>query len=137
MLEAARTGPVWLKDPRIAAAVVETIRYGETVRRFYKTLAYVVLVNHVHLLIGNVAVPIAAITKCLKGYTARYSNKILGRTGQPFWQDESFDHWVRNCRELRKIIDYIESNPVKAGLVSRPEQMALVQRVEAKWLTRK
>lgn len=34
-----------------------------------------------------------------------------------FWQDESFDHWVRSEAELEAVIDYVENNPVKAGLV--------------------
>jgi len=61
------------------------------------------------------------ITKKLKGYTAREANRILGRTGQHFWQEESFDHWSRDEDEFFRIIAYIENNPVKAGLVTRPE----------------
>jgi hypothetical protein len=44
-----------------------------------------------------------------------------GSTGLPFWQDESYDHWVRGPEELAKIVRYIEENPVVAGLVSRGE----------------
>jgi putative transposase len=38
-----------------------------------------------------------------------------------FWQDESFDHWVRSEEEFWKIVAYIENNPVGAGLVGRAE----------------
>jgi REP element-mobilizing transposase RayT len=58
----------------------------------------------------------------LKGRTARKANAILGRTGTSFWQDESFDHWVRSEEELQYLIGYIENNPVKAGLVEAPDQ---------------
>jgi REP element-mobilizing transposase RayT len=54
----------------------------------------------------------------LKGSTARAANQLLGRTGQPFWQDESFDHYLRNLVELEHTIAYVEENPVSAGLVS-------------------
>ena len=85
-----------------------------------KGIAYVIMPNHVHLLIEpNVA--LERITNGLKGVTAREANRILKRTGQPFWQDESFDHWVRSLVESRKIAAYIENNPVKAKLVTRPE----------------
>ena len=50
------------------------------------------------------------------GFTAAEANKILGRTGEPFWQDESYDHWVRNRYELQTIIRYVGRNPVSAGL---------------------
>jgi hypothetical protein len=44
------------------------------------------------------------------------------RTGQPFWQDESYDHLVRHREEFERIRNYIENNPVVAGLVQAPEQ---------------
>jgi putative transposase len=59
--------------------------------------------------------------KSLKGTTARYANRLLGRTGEPFWQKESYDHWVRNQTEFDKIRAYIESNPVHAGLAQTPQ----------------
>jgi hypothetical protein len=46
---------------------------------------------------------------------------LLGRTGQPFWQAESYDHSVRDDRESNRIKGYIENNPVKAGLVASAE----------------
>ena len=45
------------------------------------------------------------------------ANQILGRTGKPFRQDESFDHWVRSGEQLQELIAYVEGNPVKASLV--------------------
>jgi type I restriction enzyme R subunit/putative DNA methylase len=115
-LDREGVGPVWLKDPRIARLVIETIVAGEHERRFYELCAWVVMPNHVHLAILP-KVGVAVITRWLKGSTARRANQLLGRTGQPFWQDESYDHWVRNRKELDHIIGYIEENPVSAGLV--------------------
>jgi putative transposase len=57
----------------------------------------------------------------LKGFTSYEANRVLGRTGQPFWQDESYDHLVRSDTEFDRIRGYIEGNPVKAGLVAAPE----------------
>ena len=58
----------------------------------------------------------------VKGFTARQANLILGRTGERFWQAESYDRWVRNEAEFDRISRYIEENPVKAGLVSSAEE---------------
>ncbi|HCA80801.1 MAG TPA: hypothetical protein DEP53_13820 [Bacteroidetes bacterium] len=52
----------------------------------------------------------------LKRHTAREANKILGRRGA-FWQDESYDHVIRNSEELERIVLYVLHNPVKAGFV--------------------
>jgi putative DNA methylase len=64
--------------------------------------------------------PLARIMHSLKSYTAHEANKVLKRTGT-FWQTESYDHWVRDEDELERIVHYICANPVKAGLVERPE----------------
>ena len=47
---------------------------------------------------------------------------MLGLTGRPFWQDESFDRLVRNDTEFERIVEYIERNPVMAGLAATPEE---------------
>ena len=64
----------------------------------------------------------ACLLQSPKGSTAREANRVLGRTGERFWQAESYDHWVRDDHELERIVAYIENNPVKAGLVARPEE---------------
>jgi putative transposase len=75
--------------------------------------------NHVHVLLCP-KTSLAAITRWLKGSTARQANLILGRTGEAFWQDESFDHRVRDEVELERIVRYVEGNPVSAGLAANP-----------------
>ena len=119
-LNAAAHGPVWLKDPRIAQLVVDTLRYGEAQLGLYELRAWVVMANHVHVVLLPHA-PVARITRTLKGFTSLQANRILGRDGQAFWQPETYDHWVRGRDELGRIIQYVEGNPVKAGLVVRPE----------------
>jgi len=60
---------------------------------------------------------ISALMKWLKGSTARDANRILGRTGTRFWQDESYDRYLRDSRQLNRTVAYIEENPVSAGLL--------------------
>jgi REP element-mobilizing transposase RayT len=116
----SKLGPVWLKNPEIASMVTDEIK--ATASRFhrYSLMEFVVMPNHVHLL----AVPLGdprEILRILKGVTARRGNRLLGRTGFPFWQDETFDHFVRHVAHLQKIRNYIVNDPVKCGLVSRPQ----------------
>jgi REP element-mobilizing transposase RayT len=65
---------------------------------------------------------LSSVTRWLKGRTGRKANRLLGRTGALFWQDESFDHWIRSNCELQQLIEYVETNPVKAGFVQAAEQ---------------
>jgi REP element-mobilizing transposase RayT len=118
---------MFLRQDAIANLVVESLHRGAELGH-YELASFVVMANHVHVLLLPKAPP-SRLMKSLKGSTAREANRLLGRTGEPFWQRESYDHWVRGEREWRRIESYIENNPVKAGLVSRAEEY----RWSSKW----
>jgi REP element-mobilizing transposase RayT len=119
ILDDAQTGPLYMRQPEIARTVVDAIRYRDG--SSYALHAFVVMANHVHLLITPLE-EVSILMKSLKRFTAREGNRILGLTGQAFWQDESYDRLVRNDEEFRRIARYIEMNPVKAGFVTTPEE---------------
>lgn len=121
VLDKADRGPTWLKQPRVARCVRDALEFGERQLKLYSLIAYAIMPNHVHVVVSP-KTGLPRITKSIKGFTARKANAILGRTGEPFWQDESYDHWVRNEGELQKIIGYVERNPVSAGLVEKIEE---------------
>jgi REP element-mobilizing transposase RayT len=108
-LDMVRSGPMHLRQPAIAQLVVESIRKGVPLGH-YELYAYEVMANHVHILVHPHIEP-SRLLKSLKGATARQANKLLGRTGEPFWQKESYDHWVRDQAEFHRIKAYIENNP--------------------------
>jgi len=110
---------MYLRQPEIAQIIVVSIHKGVALGH-YEPGAYVVMANHVHLLIRP-KIATDRLLKSLKGATAREANLLLQRTGEPFWQKESYDHWVRNQAEFDRIRAYIETNPVKAGLVTNPQ----------------
>jgi len=116
LLDEPRSGAFFLRQPNIADMVMEAIQYNAAVLKHYLLHAFVVMPNHVHLL-ATPAVTLPQLTKSLKGITAKRANVLLGSTGDPFWQDESYDHLVRHEREFERIRNYIEANPVRAGLV--------------------
>jgi len=100
--------------------VAAAIRAGDTGFQRYRLDAYVVMPNHVHML-ATPSVPSPSWLGPLKGFTAHEANRILGTAGSRFWQDESYDHLVRDG-EFERIRRYIEWNPVRAGLAANPEE---------------
>jgi len=88
--------------------------------------AAVIMPDHVHLLLT--ALPdesgwpfsLAEIMQSLKGATAHRINRLLRRSG-PVWEEESFDHVLRSDESMQQKREYIRQNPVRAGLVQRPE----------------
>jgi putative transposase len=119
MMDSAATGPRHLANPEIAALVVRALHDGEQRLDRYEIHAFVVMPNHVHLLVTPKVLS-AKWLGPLKGFTAHEANRILALTGKPFWQNESHDHLVRSPEEFDRIVRYIENNPVKAGLVTNP-----------------
>src|SRR5207253_4117112 len=96
----------------------------------YDVLALVVMPSHFHWVFRPLdswvqqlepdekeRTPRERIMHSIKRYTARECNQRLRLEGA-FWQRESYDHWVRDVDELERIINYVEYNPVKAGLVT-------------------
>ena len=127
-LDNAQSGPVWLKDARIAKEVAESLRYRDG--KVYRLDAYCIMSNHVHVVFAPLAIQssseaqtnslryntLASILQSLKGYTVRKANRLLGRSGA-FWHHESYDRSVRNASEWQRIVSCVLNNPVKAGFV--------------------
>ena len=65
---------------------------------------------------------LSTILQGIKGVSAKRCNKLLRYTSA-FWMDESYDHIVRDAKELRAFRDYIAGNPTKAGL--KPDEYSL------------
>jgi REP-associated tyrosine transposase len=86
--------------------------------------AAVIMPNHVHLLFTPLEnecgdpFSLAEIMKGIKGTSSRNINKLMKRKGQ-LWQDESFDRIMRTG-EFQSKLAYIISNPINAGLTSKP-----------------
>ena len=115
-LDSINTGPMYLAQPPVARVVAESLHRGVLLGH-YDLGAWTIMSNHMHLLLLPKVSP-SRLLQSLKGASAREVNRILGRTGEAFWQAESYDHWVRDPDEWNRIRIYIEENPVKAGLVS-------------------
>jgi REP element-mobilizing transposase RayT len=86
----------------------------------YRLCGWVVMPNHVHVLIEAGGIPLARVLHSWKAFTALEINRLTGRSGR-LWQVEYFDRYIRDGEHFRKALRYIENNPVKAGLVKAPE----------------
>lgn len=82
----------------------------------YELISYVVMPNHVHLLIKTYETySLSEIIHSWKSYTA---HKISPKGITHIWQREYWDRFIRNEKHYWKAVNYILSNPRKAGLVS-------------------
>ena len=85
-----------------------------------------VMPDHVHLVAAPGVGPegfcegLGSVLGRIKGSSSREVNALLGRRGI-LWLDESFDHELRREESVQEKCDYVRQNPVRAGLVERPE----------------
>jgi hypothetical protein len=65
-VDKAAFGPVWLRHARVARVVAGALLYGESGRHFYPLRAWVIMPNHVHVVLRpKTSLPV--ITRWLKG----------------------------------------------------------------------
>jgi REP element-mobilizing transposase RayT len=92
----------------------------------YKLCACVVMKTHVHLLLLPLEeskgsfYSLAQIMRSIKSYSANRIQRELNRQGS-VWLDENYDRIVRDDDAYLDMMNYIVFNPVKAGLVDKPE----------------
>lgn len=84
--------------------------------------AYVFMTNHVHLLVTpETATSLPLAMQSLGRVYVRYFNSTRERTGA-LWDGRYRATVVETDRYLLACMRYIEQNPVRAGMVSRPER---------------
>ena len=102
-----------LTTPDIAKAVLETVVFYHLYRKWYSRL-FILMPDHLHAL---VSFPpnrrMSEIVRSWKGYNKR-NNGII-------WQENYFDHRIRNDAELDEKAAYIRNNPVAGNLCASPE----------------
>lgn len=114
----AGLGACWLRSPAIATLVEQALLHFDGDR--YRLLAWCLMPNHVHVVIEIAAgTALGDVVGSWKSYTARRANRMIGRSG-PFWHVDYFDRYMRDEAHLQRTIDYVENNPVKAGLAREP-----------------
>ena len=84
-------------------------------------LAYCLMPNHIHLLVRPSEEE--ALPKMMQGITlcySRYFNGKNGRTGR-LWECRYYSTVIDGDSYLWNVGKYIENNPLRAGIVRRPE----------------
>jgi putative transposase len=135
-------GSCVLREPSVAAMVQDALLFFQGQR--YHLFAWVVMPNHVHVLFQPLhGWTVAKIVASWKKFTAKRicdhrrktaagnanlpigasdANREIGVPGdESVWHREYWDRYMRDEDHFRQAVEYIHQNPVKAGLVARPE----------------
>ncbi len=138
-------------DPGVAKIVEESIWWKRHAQNI--VYAYVIMPDHLHLLIQPKTRNISEVMRSIKTNSSREINRHLHNAGRATrvmeelddaatrvmekpdecatrvmdcgrfsWQEKFYDHVITDDQDFRNHIEYIRLNPVKAGLVSQPEE---------------
>jgi putative transposase len=109
-------GSCQLKQASFAAFLTSAMHHFDNDR--YELDCYIVMPNHAHAIVRPLvpeAHTLEEIVGSWKKYSSRRINRALGQTGE-MWQEESYDRIIRDEEHLWRTIQYIGSNPDRAGL---------------------
>ncbi len=107
-------GSCQLKNPAVAQIVSDTLDHFDGER--YDILAWCLMPNHVHVIARpREGHSLQDIQHSWKSFTAQKINALLKQKGN-FWQEESYDHLIRDEEDFFHQKDYVLNNPVAAGL---------------------
>ena len=111
------------RQPKLATAQAGEIFVCalERVRQAYglSVYGYVVMPEHVHLLVNEPER--SNLAQALKSLKQGVARRLALRAAEPFWQERYYDFNVWSERKFVEKLHYLHRNPVKRGLVARPE----------------
>ena len=103
------------------ALLAGSIQSRRTQHRFLLT-AWVFLPDHWHAIVmPPYPSTISSVMESVKVSSTRQINKLRADKGV-LWQGRFFDRALRTVKEYHEKVEYIHLNPVKRGLVTKPEE---------------
>ncbi|MBI2413611.1 MAG: transposase [Deltaproteobacteria bacterium] len=100
--------------------LLEAVLFGRK-QGWYYIFAFVIMPDHLHMIITPKDKNISECVKSIKGFSSRRINTLLSSRGS-LWQRGFFDHILDTEEKVLSRIRYIEENPVRKGLVEKPEE---------------
>jgi REP element-mobilizing transposase RayT len=112
-------GGCWLRRSDVARLVESILRKADG--SDYCLRSWVIMPNHIHLVVEVWDVPLVKLINIWKGKSSREANKLMGRRG-PFWQEDYYDTLIRDEAHLNRAVRYTEQNPAKVCLVKTAQE---------------
>ena len=99
----------------------ESLKFVESLRQF-ELIAWVILPDHLHLLIDVGPTDLSYLMKRIKMKFSGLYRSRFGLDSGRIWQYRFWDHMIRDEDDYRNHVDYIHYNPVKHGFAIRPDE---------------
>jgi putative transposase len=100
----------------------EFTRFSQRATDYYVLVGFfMIMPDHIHLFAGfcDKSPPLWKWVKALRGALTKQLRKTSGLGTH--WEKDFFDHVLRSQESYLEKMEYVRQNPVRAGLVKRPE----------------
>ena len=109
------------ENPKYCKILLVTIEYFKLILD-YRLYGFCIMPEHLHLIIHPFGkYSFSYIMQMIKGSFARKLNKANNGMGH-IWQKRFYDECILNNIDLINKLEYMHNNPVRAKLVSSPEE---------------
>ena len=106
-----------LADMASSAAILA----GWTRANYWRVGRYVLMPDHLHLFCAPAIFPPTPLKQWVEYWRSEATRHWPRPKEKPIWQKDFFDRQLRSGESYREKWDYVWHNPVRAGLVDRPE----------------
>ena len=97
--------------------VVRALSYYRRAGR-WRVYAFVVMANHVH---SVVSANLGALSDTVRDFKKWIWHELARPENTSLWERRYDDNAIGSLREMKQVTEYVHHNPVRIGLVRRPE----------------
>ncbi len=109
-----------LSGQEVCQSVLTLLR-SESADRCFRVLAYCVMPDHLHFLAEGTDAG-SDLLHFMKSYKIKTTRAYVAQVARPLWQKGYYEHILRAGKALESVAWYIWLNPVRRGIVSRPQE---------------
>ena len=105
----------------IVQTIFDTIEWLEK-EKHIECYFVIIMPDHFHLVFQLLnKKTLSEVMKSLKGFSGTKIKKIK-TLDTPVWQNQFYDHLIKDEEELFEFVEYCFYNPVRAGIVDNPKK---------------
>ena len=109
---------LFVSDSAVRVVVTQLSRTAHAER--FSVIAYCLMPDHIHALVGGTH-PAADFREFVRLFKQQSAFRWKRENASTLWQRSYFEHVLRDEEDTIGVAKYILENPVRAGLVERPE----------------
>jgi len=84
----------------------------------WRVHAFVVMANHVHVVVSDTGI---GLQEAVRDFKKWVWHEVRGLGNGSLWERRYDDNAIGSVHEMRVVAEYVHNNPVRIGLVRRPE----------------